>query len=144
MGVVFAAVGAADAGVFHKDFTLFFVVELSKVASAPERIPDGPGPVGIQDIALRTVDEGFVQIRFVSGGIRAAEHGEVGAMVEACEGRAAEEVAGFVGLALQLPQSRRRAVKGPIHLRPDRHRLLFQQGIARRFASDSPCSCRVI
>ena len=96
VGVVFAAVGAADAGVFHEDFTLFFVVELSKVASAPERIPDGPGPFGIEDVALRTVDEGFVQVGFVAGGVGATEHGEVGAMVEVCEGRAAEEVAGFV------------------------------------------------
>lgn len=82
VGVVFAAVGAANAGVFHEDFTLFFVVQLGEVAFAPERIPDGPGPFGIEDVALGAVDEGFVQVGFVSGGIGAAEHGEVGAVFQ--------------------------------------------------------------
>jgi hypothetical protein len=96
VGKVSPAVSAPDGCVFHQDLALFFVVQAGEFTVAPEGVPDGPGPVGIEDVAAGAAQEGVFQVGLVTGGIGPAQHGQFRAAAKRGKRFAGQECAHFV------------------------------------------------
>ena len=91
--VIGVAVRPSDGGVLVQDLALLLPAEPREGAGAPQRVPDGPGPGRIQHGAPRALQQPLREVGLEAGGVRAADHGELGPVRECLEGLGGQHLA---------------------------------------------------